>query len=89
MIQHPLGGGPGGVQKKVFVKIGRPGECLLEDGKRRAVVLEIGRDLCRSVVGYTLFSAVAAFQLFFFFIAYTNAFYHYPNRLQSNQDPRP
>jgi splicing factor 3A subunit 2 len=25
MIQHPLGGGPLGVQKKQFIKIGRPG----------------------------------------------------------------
>lgn len=28
MIQHPQGGGPGGVKKKVFVKIGRPGGCF-------------------------------------------------------------
>lgn len=36
MIQHPMAGGPGGVRKKQFLKIGRPGELTerLREGTR-------------------------------------------------------
>lgn len=35
MIQHPLAGGPGGVRKKQFLKIGRPGETRSSERRLR------------------------------------------------------